>query len=129
MTIDKRFMITAAILGSSGVMLGALGAHALKAVLDSSSLDSFNTGVRYQLYHSLFLIVLAVMHGKLKSKISNIIYYLVSIGTVFFSFSIYLLNLGPVYDLNFRFLGPITPLGGLMLISAWILLAFAVKKD
>ena len=125
MNLRKKILLAGAVLGATGVMLGAMGAHALKEVLSESSLESFNTGVRYQMYHAIFLIAL----GALNLEKMKYIYWFALTGTLFFSLSIYLLNLGPVYGMNMRFLGPVTPLGGLMLITAWILLAVNIVRN
>ena len=122
--MKHKLIVTGAILGAIGVILGALGAHMLKGILSESSLESFSTGVRYQMYHAIFLIAL----GAVILKNMKVIYYLTVTGVIFFSLSIYLLNLGPVWGMSMPFLGPITPLGGLMLIAAWILLAVKVLK-
>lgn len=126
--LNKKFLISGAILGAIAVALGALGAHALKAVLDPYSLESFNTGVRYQMYHAILMIILSVLSAFKNIRFEKTIYYLLLSGVICFSFSIYALNLAPLYDLNVKFLGPITPLGGILLISSWILLIFSVKK-
>ena len=126
--MKKKFIITGSLLGGIGVILGALGAHALKQVLDAESIDSFNTGVRYQMYHAFFLIIAGLISEKIKAGHARLIYWLCLTGVIFFSLSIYLLNLGPVMGMKLSFLGPITPLGGIMLISAWFVLAFSIIK-
>lgn len=116
--------------GASGVILGALGAHALKDLLSPEKLLSFETGVRYQLLHSLFLLGLyALRNEKGISKI-NLALKLCVIGIFCFSFSIYILSLNEVLKMEYlKILGPITPIGGILLISAWIVLLFKNKND
>lgn len=126
--LNKKFLYTGAIFGAISVGLGALGAHALKAVLEPISLDSFNTGVRYQMYHAILMIILSALTAINKFKLEKTIYYMLLSGVICFSFSIYALNLAPLYDLNVKFLGPVTPVGGLLLIGSWILLLYSVKK-
>ena len=126
MKLKKKFIATGAILGGLGVILGAFGAHALKHLLDLDSLTSFNTGVRYQMYHSFFLIIAGLASDKIKESLAKIIYWFCLLGVICFSLSIYLLNLGPAMGVDMSFLGPITPLGGLMLITAWFTLAIAM---
>ncbi len=129
MTIDRKFVIAGAIFGAVGVIFGALGAHAMKKILDPSSLESFNTGVRYQMYHALLLVVLSVISVHITPKMSAMIFWLIVSGILCFSFSIYFLNLGPVYNMNMKFLGPITPIGGLLLITAWALIAIEFIRN
>lgn len=126
--LNKKFLITGAALGAISVALGALGAHALKAVLDPNSLESFNTGVKYQMYHAILMIILSALTAINKFKFEKAIYYMLFSGVICFSFSIYTLNLAPLIGLNVKFMGPVTPLGGLLLIGSWILLIFSVKK-
>jgi uncharacterized membrane protein YgdD (TMEM256/DUF423 family) len=103
------------------IILGAFGAHALKELLEPEKLISFETGVRYQMYHGLALLIVGLNEEKFKVNLQWF-YYLIVSGVVLFSFSIYFLAIQDVLDLNLRFLGPVTPLGGLLLITGWILL-------
>jgi uncharacterized membrane protein YgdD (TMEM256/DUF423 family) len=108
------------------VILGALGAHALEQTLTIDQLDSFKTGVRYQAWHSITLILLgAVGPTFLTRKSLKILATLFILGIVFFSFSIYLLSTRDLLgtDSWVGILGPITPIGGLLLILGWLLLA------
>ncbi len=126
----KGIVISAALLGLIAVVLGALGAHALKEVLDNNSLNSFKTGVRYQAWHALALLVLPSLPLTVKHK--GIIALLWLLGTVLFSGSIYLLSLSGVWDMKLSFLGPVTPLGGLLMISGWFFLflkAFSIRNN
>ncbi|MFM7175993.1 MAG: DUF423 domain-containing protein [Bacteroidota bacterium] len=114
--------------GAIAVVLGALGAHALKEVLSPELLASFETGVRYHLIHSLLLLVLATM---VKSETYNtkrlvLASKLLVVGMVFFSGSIYLLSTRHLMGADFlKVLGPITPVGGIFLISAWFMIAIS----
>lgn len=101
-----------------GIVLGAFGAHALKAVLNPEQLVSFETGVRYQMYHGFTLLILGLNADKLRFNL-KVVTVLMLFGILFFSGSIYLLALQSVMDINLRFLGPVTPIGGLLLITAW----------
>ncbi len=123
----KSIISTVGILGSVAVIAGALGAHALKEVLSPEQIDSFNTAVRYQMWHTLGILTLVF----LKDHITNtkLIFRLWLLGVILFSGSIYLLNLDELININLSFLGPITPLGGLSLIAGWIaLLIGALRK-
>lgn len=128
--MDKKILSTAAILGMTAIILGAFGAHALKKVLSIEELSTFDTGVKYQMYHALFLLFIATMTG-LSQKTKKIIYILTLIGVIFFSGSIYLLATNNLTSIDFKIIGFATPIGGLLLISAWgaLLLNFINKKS
>jgi uncharacterized membrane protein YgdD (TMEM256/DUF423 family) len=112
----------------TSVILGALGSHALKKVLPPDSLVSFETGVRYQMYHALALILFAFIHRINPLRFFNSICILMISGICLFSISIYLLATQSVSHFNFSFLGPVTPVGGLLLIFSWILFTLNVFK-
>lgn len=128
--ISNLFKI-AGLSGAIAVVLGALGAHALKEVLSPELLASFETGVRYHLIHSLLLLVLATM---VKSETYNtkrlvLASKLLVVGMVFFSGSIYLLSTRHLMGADFlKVLGPITPVGGILLISAWFMIAISFTR-
>ena len=126
MTIDK-FIKIAIFLAVTAVALGALGAHALKYILSDSQLHSFETGVRYQLFHAITLLILALNTEKFNHHLKKSL-KLMTTGVYLFSFSIYLLSIQDVIGISLTFLGPITPIGGLLLITSWILLFFSIKK-
>jgi uncharacterized membrane protein YgdD (TMEM256/DUF423 family) len=97
-------------------------------MLSASSLDSFDKGVKYQMYHTLLLLIMAFSYKpEIKKEIKQIAIFLI-LGISLFSFSIYLLSTQSITGIDFSFLGPITPLGGLAMITAWLLLAFNAKK-
>jgi uncharacterized membrane protein YgdD (TMEM256/DUF423 family) len=125
--MNRTIVATGAILGLLAVVLGALGAHALKTVLTPSALESFRTGVSYQMYHALFLLVLGSMN-RLDDSSKKGIFYLILGGVVCFSFSIYALTTGPLAGLDFSSMGWITPAGGALLIAGWGLLLYRVFK-
>ncbi len=119
--------------GASAVMLGAMGAHALKGELSPELLESFETGVRYHLIHSVLLLVLAIMvkSETFNSKRLFLASKLLIAGIIFFSGSIYLLSTRHLIDAAFlKVLGPITPIGGILLVTSWCLIAlsFNTKK-
>ena len=111
----------------SAVILGAFGAHALKEMLSESQLSSFQTGVRYQFFHGLTILILSFNMNYFTKKLSSII-KIMSVGIILFSFSIYLLNIQDLVGFSMSYLGPITPIGGLLLITSWTLLFFSIKK-
>ena len=127
MTTDK-FIKIAIYFAVTAVTLGALGAHALKDILSDSQLHSFETGVRYQLFHALALLVLALNAEKFNQHLKKSL-TLMTAGICLFSFSIYLLSIPEAVAISLSFLGPITPIGGLLLISAWLVLFFSIKKQ
>ena len=126
MTTDK-FIKIAIFFAVTAVALGALGAHALKNILSDSQLHSFETGVRYQLFHAITLLMLALNTEKFNHHLNKSL-KLMTAGICFFSFSIYLLSIQDTIGVSLTFLGPITPIGGLLLICAWLILLFSIKK-
>ena len=113
--------------GLLAVILGALGAHALRDQLEASTLESFRTAVDYQMYHALFLIILGSTKI-LEGRDQNQVFYLILGGVLCFSFSIYALTTGPLAGLDFTPMAWVTPLGGLLLISGWGLLLYRVFR-
>lgn len=130
MKTPQSLIRTASLLMAMAVILGALGAHALKAKLSPEALMSFETGVRYQLLHGLAMLGLAALAHYFDPKRLRFIALLFLSGIVFFSFSIYLLATREISGLGdgIKFLGPITPLGGLLMIAGWIVMAFSISK-
>jgi uncharacterized membrane protein YgdD (TMEM256/DUF423 family) len=117
--MNKTILITATILGVTSVILGAFGAHILKEFISLEAQQSFETGVRYQMYHAVLL--LFVGGSSLVSQQSKkIIYYFTLIGILFFSGSIYGLTTNLLTTFDFKTIGFVTPIGGLFLIFAWI---------
>lgn len=125
--MDKKIISTAAILGAIAIILGAFGAHALKKVLDLEQLSTFETGVKYQMYHALFLLFVGTSQ-MVTEKAKKAIYYLVVTGVVFFSGSIYLLATNSLTNFDFKVIGFVTPIGGFLLIVAWFWLFFDFFK-
>ncbi len=108
------------------VVLGAMGAHALKELLSPKHLAAFSTGVKYQMYGSFGLAIIALAKDYLSPKMANVAAWFMLTGTVFFAGSIYLLTTTEVTGIeNMSFLGPVTPLGGILLITSWILVGVA----
>ena len=111
----------------SAVILGAFGAHALKEVLSESQLSSFQTGIKYQFFHGLAILILSFNMNYFTDKLRSI-FKIMSAGIILFSFSIYLLNIQDLIGFSMSYLGLITPIGGLLLITSWIGLFFSIKK-
>jgi uncharacterized membrane protein YgdD (TMEM256/DUF423 family) len=123
--MDRRFLITGAVFGLLAVILGAFAAHGLKNSLSATAISSFETGVRFQMYHAFLLLIL----GKtgLENR-ANLIYWLLVVGTILFSVSIYLLTTFPLVGLDFTPFALLTPLGGSLLIIAWFILVLNFTK-
>ncbi len=119
----KNLTITA-ILGFLAIALGAFGAHALKEKLDPNSLKSFETGVRYLMYHVIVLLLVNT-YSEFSIKTKNLISYLFFIGILFFSESIFAITAGGISPKSIWF---ITPLGGLFFMTGWIALAVIFFK-
>ena len=126
--MKRKLIITAAILGIIAIILGAFGAHALKKVLSVEQLATFETGVRYQMYHALFLLFIGLLDN-FTEKTKKTIFLLVVFGVILFSGSIYLLATNDLTAFDFKTIGFLTPIGGLLLIIAWgVLLASSLNK-
>lgn len=122
--MNKKIVLTGAVLLALAIILGAFGAHGLKTIVSAEKVESFETGVRYQFYSAFSLLILGLHAGKFSFSL-NPVYILLLTGTFFFSFSIYLLSLQEYWNTSLSFLGPVTPIGGVLMIAAW--LVFAVK--
>jgi len=121
--MSQVFLIVAAILGGTGVMLGAFASHGLKSKLSESLLSAFETGVTYQFYHALALFALALWLKQSPSVWFVASGYLWLAGVVLFSGSLYALALTGV-----KWFGPITPIGGVLFIAGWVCLLVGAMK-
>lgn len=126
--MKRTILVSAAMMGFLAVALGAFGAHGLEKLVDQDAISTFETGVRYQMYHALFLFVLGMVPD-LSLKAQRIIYRLVIVGVVFFSFSIYLLALNSVTAFDFKVIGIITPIGGTLLLIAWAYMGYQLYRS
>lgn len=115
------FITTGAIFGALGIILGAFGAHALKKIFNEDQLKNFETGVKYQMYHALLLVIIGFNIQYITSY-ENLLFYSLTFGIVLFSFSIYGLCISNARNKKLKILGPITPIGGLLLLLGWIIL-------
>jgi uncharacterized membrane protein YgdD (TMEM256/DUF423 family) len=122
--MNKTFIGIGAFTGAAAVILGAFGAHALKAIVTPEHLLSFETGVRYQFYHAFALILVGILHKEFSGKLLGWAGILFMLGIMLFSGSLYLLSTKP----DMKWLGPVTPLGGVCFISGWIFFALACLK-
>ncbi|WP_304038387.1 DUF423 domain-containing protein [Mesonia mobilis] len=119
--IKEITLISGAVFGILAIVLGAFGAHALKKTFTEEQLASFETGVKYQMYHAILLLVIG-LNFPLVNSIEHFMVFFVITGVILFSFSIYGLCISSSRGKKIKLLGPITPLGGLSLIIGWILM-------
>lgn len=120
-------LVTGGVYGLLSIILGAFGAHAFKKILSVERLESFETGVRYQMYAAFFLLIVGYIL-KFETKAENWISWFMIVGTILFSFSIYFLSFQDYWGINLKFLGPITPIGGLFMIISWGMLIWYFVK-
>jgi len=131
MRISSRFHIFCGLtLACLGVVIGAFAAHGLKPLLSLKEVNNFETGVKYQFYHAFALIVLGLLgaHFPKGEKSFNLAGFLFFIGILLFSGSLYLLSTQSILSIHIPLLGPITPLGGTLLIFGWLFTALGVLK-
>ena len=119
--IKEITLISGAVFGILAIVLGAFGAHALKKTFTEEQLASFETGVKYQMYHAILLLVIG-LNFPLVNTIEHFMVFFIIAGVILFSFSIYGLCISSSRGKKIKILGPITPLGGLSLIIGWILM-------
>ena len=127
--MSKSFLLTGAILGAISVVLGAFAAHGLRKIVPPESVTTFETGVRYQFYHTFALLILAILMERFPGSLMSWAGYCFIIGIVLFSGSLYLLTLLKFSEsVGVKSVGLITPLGGLFFIAGWILLFLGILK-
>ena len=127
--MNKKIIVTASLLGMLAVITGAFGAHGLKSVLQPSQLAVWQTAVQYNFYHVFALLFLSTFKEP-KGKLIKAAYYLFTFGIIFFSGSLYLLSCRDVIGWNWLiYMGPVTPLGGLLFILGWLMMAIAAFGD
>ena len=125
--MDRKILIAGALLGVVAVILGAFAAHGLKPFLPAAGIATFETGVRYQMYSALFLLFLGGFNLA-SEKVKNICFYLTTVGVLLFSGSIYLLATNTLTSFDFKAIALLTPLGGSLMIFAWITLLISFIK-
>lgn len=128
--MHKRFVTAGAVLGGLAVALGAFGAHGLQQITgDEKILHGYQTGVQYQVYHALALLVVALLAHHYPGRWMKWAGYCFIAGILLFSGSLYLLTFLKLQESGAtRFIGPVTPLGGIFFISGWACLLVAVLK-
>lgn len=126
--MSRRILLTAALLGAVAVMFGAFGAHGLKKVVDEGSLEIWAKGVEYQFYHVFALLFLSQLKTE-QIRLVNLAYWFFTFGIIFFSGSLYLLAVRSVFNIGLvDYIGPVTPVGGLLFILGWLSLFLAAVK-
>ena len=125
--MNKTIFCTGIFFAVLAVILGAFGAHGLDNIISASEKETFKTGVTYQMYHAILLLIL----GSLKSipvKERKVVFYFLVAGIIFFSFSIYLLATNSLTGFDFKRIGIITPIGGFLLIIGWLVLGYQAYR-
>lgn len=125
--MNKKILVTGALLGILGIILGAFAAHGLEKLVDTDAINTFEVGVRYQIYHAFLLLILggtSFVNLKLKKTIG----ILIVIGLIFFSGSIYGLATNDMFAFNFKTIAIITPIGGILLILAWVVMLIGMLR-
>ncbi len=125
-----KFVVIGVVLITIGIILGAFGAHGLKTQLINfpEKIESFETGVRYQMYSGFTFLIIGLNANKLNFSLKSI-FILWILGVLLFSGSIYFLSIEPIFKVSLSFLGPITPIGGGLLISGWIVFLIRLLQN
>lgn len=129
--MQKKTLLIAGISGALCVALGAMGAHALKDRIPIENLTAYQTAVTYQFFHTLGLILVVLLSDKIQSKFLHYASTLFIAGIILFSFSLYFLALRPMLGIpneEMKWIGTITPFGGLSFISGWLMLSLSAVK-
>ena len=128
--MHKKFLIIGVIFGGLAVALGAFGAHGLEKITsDEKILHGFQTGVQYQMYHALALLAIAIMYEKFQHTWIKWAGNCFITGIILFSGSLYILSFLKIQESSaVKFVGPVTPLGGIFFISGWLFLLIAAMK-
>lgn len=126
--MNKSIVIIGIVMLVIAIVLGAFGAHALKEHLTLEKLNTFEVGVRYQVYHGLAFLILGFSADKFQFSL-KLPTRLIFVGVLMFSGSIYFLAIQEMLGVSLKFLGPITPLGGLLIITGWILFLIKIMRS
>ena len=127
--MSKRILITASLFGATAVILGAFGAHGLKSLIDQNAIEIWAKGVEYQFYHTFALLFLYHFSAGKEGRYVKMAYVFFTFGILLFSGSLYLLATRSISNINFvNYIGPVTPVGGLLFIGGWISLLLSAFK-
>jgi len=125
--MNKQIAIVSVLLIALGIILGAFGAHGLKQVVSPEKVASFEVGVRYQIYHGIALLILSLNASKIEATLKVFLAFILG-DILFFSGSINLLALNDLFGADLSFLGPLTPVGGVLMIAGWGVLVRQLLK-
>ena len=133
--MSEKFIRLAAILGAAAVIIGAFGAHSLKSLFEQHQVDptgplhTYETGVQYQFYHTLAIGLVGLLLAKMPDNkwLPRAGWFFLA-GVICFSGSLYLLSMQPVLSFSVRWVGPVTPLGGLFFIAGWMALLVSLRR-
>ena len=124
----KKLVLLGSCFGGIGIILGAFAAHGLESIISENAISTFETGVKYQIYHALFLLFLSTQTFTTE-KLNKILFWLILTGVIFFSGSIYGLATNELSSFDFKTIAWLTPIGGALLILSWALLFIhTIKK-
>ena len=127
--MNNKLLFTGSLLGAMGVIAGAMGAHMLHGQLSDYAMTTYNTAVLYQIFHALLIVSIAKYYQQAPTRLLFLSGFVASAGVVLFSGSLYLIATQNLFfHTEFKWLGPITPVGGLLLVCAWSLLAIHALK-
>ena len=118
---SRNTLVLGSIFAALAVILGAFAAHGLEKLLEPRQLETFQTGVRYQFYHAFGLLIVGLLSLQTSNQDYKWAVVCMSLGILFFSGSLYLISTQSVLNISTGFLGPITPIGGALFITSWIL--------
>lgn len=124
--MNRTIFLTGIIFGVLAIGFGAFGAHGLENLIEAKSLTTFETGVKYQMYHALFLLILANLKS-VSTKSKKTVYAIIVTGILLFSFSIYALATNSLTSFDFKVVAFLTPIGGLLLLIGWVLTGIKYK--
>ncbi|MBR9920642.1 MAG: DUF423 domain-containing protein [Bacteroidetes bacterium] len=119
--MNRTIISWGALLAGMAVALGAFGAHGLEGKISADSIQTFKTGVSYQFYHALALLIVGALSDRLSPKASSWLGWFFGLGILCFSGSLYLLSTRAITGWDVSFLGPVTPIGGVLFIIGWLL--------
>ncbi|MEJ7913888.1 MAG: DUF423 domain-containing protein [Chitinophagaceae bacterium] len=127
--MHKTFLVTGAVMAGIAVVLGAFGAHGLKKLVGPETVSTFQTGVQYQMYHALAMMLLGILYQQFSNNMLHYAGLFFSGGILLFSGSLYLLSIMKAREVvGLSGIGIITPIGGLLFIAGWVLLILGLLK-
>ena len=127
---SSKYLMIAGLTGAVAVAIGAFGAHGIKPHLDEYQLGIFKTGNQYHFYHALAMLLVAFLMSMNSTRYNKWAFYSFLIGVILFSGSLYLLATRTLLGIEeWKWLGPMTPIGGVFFILGWLMIAYAAFKE